>query len=111
MSLPLNRRRRLGRQVVADAVDVFHFMENAVGDLCQYWPIQLLDGGRHGVHRIHGAEDHGVFKAAGVVLHADGFEIRHNGEILPDLFVQSGLLEFLPQDGVCLLYTSDAADD
>ena len=38
------------------------------------------------------------------MLHAHALEVRHHGEILPDLLVQARLLKLVTQDGVGLAH-------
>ena len=45
---------------------------------------------------------HILLKAARVVAHAHGLEVRHGGEVLPDLTGEPGLLELVAEDGVAL---------
>ena len=63
-------------------------------------PIDGFDSSRHGIYRIDGTDDNRPFKGTCIVAYTYGFEVRHNGEILPNFFVKSGLLEFFTQDGI-----------
>lgn len=56
--LPLDGCAWLRREVVAYAVHIRNFCEDAVGDLEKYWPVDLLDDGSHRVDGVHGADDH-----------------------------------------------------
>ena len=98
--LPLYRRGWFGREVIAHAVDAFHLLQNTVGDLQKYRPFDLFYSCFHSVHGVDGADDDWVFKATGVVAYADRLEIGDNGKVLPNGFIQSGLLELLTQDCV-----------
>ena len=57
--LPLNSGAWLWRHIVADAVDVGDFGQDAVGNLQQYGPLYLLNGRCHGVNGVDGADDDG----------------------------------------------------
>ena len=55
--LPLDSSRWLRREVVAYAVDVRNFCEDAVGDLEEDRPVDLLDCCCHCVDCVDGADD------------------------------------------------------
>ena len=57
--LPLNSSIGFWRKVVADAVYVGHFLEDAVGNLVEDCPIDVLDRSCHRVDSVHGADDYG----------------------------------------------------
>src|SRR5438105_15877172 len=70
-SFPLNRRRRLARDVVNDAIDATHFVRDPVAyprqELCrQRRPMRC-----HEVSRLHRAKRDGVLVRAAVAHHAD----------------------------------------
>ena len=64
--------------------------------------VQLGRLGGDGVHGVDGADDHGPVIGPLAVGDAGGLEVGDDGEILPDLLVQTVLGELLPQDGVGL---------
>lgn len=99
---PLNRPRRLWRQVKADAVHSRHFFRNAVCDMLQKGERHVLYRSSHGVFRIHRAEDDRPLKRAFSVFYPDGFKIRDYCKVLPYLSFQTVLCKFLPQDRVRL---------
>ena len=76
-------------------------MGDAIGDVMQDAVGDFLDGGSHGVNGIDGAQDGGPTLVTLAVTDTHGFEIGNRNEVLPDLFGQTALVEFLPQDGVC----------
>ena len=57
--LPLNCGAWLWRHVVADAVDIGYLGQDAVGNLQQDRPFNLLDCCCHGVDGVDGADDDG----------------------------------------------------
>ena len=99
-SLPLNRPRRLGRQVVQHSVHAIHFVGDAVGNLLEEGEGHILHGGGHSIHRVDRTEDDRPGVGTLAVPDADGFQVGDDGEILPDLTGQPRLLELLPQDSI-----------
>ena len=85
ISLPLNRARRLRREVVENAVDVFYFGGDSLCDVLEKLEGNVLDGGGHGVGGVDGADDGGIGKGALAVLDAHALEVGHGGKVLPDL--------------------------
>ena len=77
-------------------------MGDAVGDLVENLVGDLLDGGGHGVGGVDGADDGGPALVAALVLDADGLDVGHGDEVLPDLLSQAALVELVTQDGVGL---------
>jgi sortase A len=71
-SLPLDRGWRLGRDVIGDAVDAAHLVDDAVGDLGQKLMRQLRPFGRHEVGGLHRAQRHDVFVGPDIAHHAYG---------------------------------------
>ena len=71
-----------------------NLVEQRVGD--------LLDRGAGGVNGIDGADDNRPVKGALAVRDSGGLEVRHDGEILPDLALKSGGSELLAEDRVGL---------
>ena len=55
---PLDGCAWLRREVVANAVHIRNFCEDAVGDLHQDRPVDLFDACCHRVDGVHGADDH-----------------------------------------------------
>ena len=78
-------------------------MGDAVGDAGEEVIGDGLNGGGHGVAGIDRAEDAGPLIGALAVTDAGGLEVRHDGEILPDFALQSGVGKFLAQD--CVRFT------
>ena len=70
-SFPLDRRRRLGADVVDDAVDAAHFVDDPVGDAAEHVVRKGIPVGRHAVGARHGAEREDVLVGAVVAHHAD----------------------------------------
>ena len=118
--LELDRAAGLRGEVVQNAADAVDLGGDAVADLLEERPIELGHLGGHGVDRVDGADERRPLVQALVVLHAGDAEVRHGHEVLPNLALKAGVGELLAQDGVglaqglqaiCLLYTSDAADE
>ena len=97
---PFDCRIGFRRHIVANAVDVFNFLQDTVRDLHQDRPIDRLDSSRHGIYRIDGTDDDRPVERTCIIAYTYGFEVRHNREVLPNLLVQSGFLEFFTQDGI-----------
>ena len=68
----------------------------------QHGPLELLDRSGHGIHRIHGAQDHRPIVRAGIVVHTHRLEVGNHRKVLPNLLIQTGQLELLAQDGIGL---------
>ena len=84
---PLDSGVRFGRQIIADAVDVFDFSQDPVGDFVQDRPVQFFDSCSHSVNGIDRTDDHRILEGSGVIAYTDGFKIRYNGKILPYFFI------------------------
>ena len=97
MSFPLNRPRRLRRQIKQHSVDALHLGGNSRGNLMQHRIGNLLDGRGHSVLGIHGADDGGPAFVALAVTDANALEIGHCHEVLPDV-VQAVLVKLLAED-------------
>lgn len=76
---PLDSGVRFGRQIIADAVDVFDFSQDPVGDFVQDRPVQFFDSCSHSVNGIDRTDDHRILEGSGVIAYTDGFKIRYNG--------------------------------
>ena len=76
---PLDSGVRFGRQIIADAVDVFDFGQDPVGDFVQDRPVQFFDSCSHSVNGIDRTDDHRILEGSGVIAYTDGFKIRYNG--------------------------------
>ena len=101
-SFPFNCARRLGREIVQDAVDALDFGDDALHDVLHQVEGDVLHGGGHGILGVDRTDDDGPLIAADAVAHADAPEIRDDGEVLPHLVLQVVLQELLAQDGVAL---------
>ena len=117
--LPLNGGRGLGGNIVKDAVDALHFIEDAVAGFTQQGRGQFYPVRRHGVFRHDGAQVGGPFIGTFISLHAHRFHRDEAGVGLPDLFIPAVFLQVADEDGVtlpddvqaCLLYTSPSPRD
>ena len=95
MSLPLDCAGRLGREVVADAVNALDLGDDALNDLIENSVIDRLDLGCHSIDGVYGADDNGPLEGAGVVAYANGFNVGDKGEVLPYLTAEACDLELL----------------
>src|SRR5450830_1420183 len=86
-SLPLNRRRRLPRNVIHDAVDAPHLVDDAVRHFTEQGVRQVGPLGGHEVQGLHGAQGHHPFVGAPVAHHAHRFDGQEDGECLAGGFV------------------------
>src|SRR5262249_49157162 len=71
-SLPLNRRRRLRRDIVHDPVHAFHLVDDPSGEARQELGRKARPVGGHAVHRLDDADGEDVLVGALVAHHADG---------------------------------------
>ena len=103
-SLPLYRRRWLRRDVVADAVDALHLVDDVVRDLCQEVVGQVRPVGCHGIGAGDGSERYGIVVGALVAHHADAPHVgEQDGACLPYLVVETPVAQGLDEDVVGLL--------
>src|SRR6476469_3997309 len=82
ISLPLDRRRRLRRDIVRDAVDAAHLVDDPGRDSFQQRVRQLGPVGGHEVAGLHGAQRDDVVVGAAVAHHADALDREEDGECL-----------------------------
>ena len=76
-------------------------MGDPVSDLVQNLVGDLLNGSRHGVLGVDRADDCGPAFVTALVLDTDTLDVGNCNEVLPDLFAQTALVEFVTQDGIC----------
>lgn len=81
-SFPLHCSRGFRGDVVDDAVDVFHFVGDAVGNLSEQIVGNLRPVRRHKVVGGHSAQGDEMVVGSVVAHHADGFHVRQDGEEL-----------------------------
>src|SRR6476469_394010 len=82
ISLPLDRRRRLRRDIVRDAIDAAHLVDDPGRDLFQQCVGQLGPVGGHEVAGLHGAQGDDVVVGAPVAHDADALHRQEHGERL-----------------------------
>ena len=99
---PLDRRAGLGGEIEEHAVDAVYLVGDAVGDVLKERERNVLYGGGHRVGGVDRAENDGISKGALAVFHADGLEVRNDGEILPNLALKTVFRELLAEDRVGL---------
>ena len=104
--LPLDRRGRLGRDVVAHAVGAGDLGHNATTDAGQDVVGKLGPVGGHGIAGLDGAQDDRALVGALVSHDADGLDVRQHRKVLPAGVLGvalAGLLEEALVVGVKLL--------
>src|SRR5688572_6601492 len=87
---PLDRGRRLGRNVVDDSIDAAHFVDDAGRDGREDVVRQPRPVGRHPVETLHRTDRHGVFVGPGVAHHTDALHWQQHGKALPQPLIPSG---------------------
>src|SRR5262245_51817812 len=98
--LPLNRRRRLARNVVDHTVDTGHLVHDAVGDACEHFMWDARPIGRHEIFGSNGTQGDQVAIGAAVAHHTDALYGRQHGEGLRDLAVELGTADLLQENRV-----------
>ena len=99
---PLHRCGRLGGNIIHDAVDARHFIDDARADLGQQVIGQTRPIDGHEVVGRHGADgQHEVVRAL-VAHHANGTGVGQHGEILVDVAVKARQRDFLAENRVAL---------
>lgn len=99
---PLHRCGRLGGNIIHDAVDARHFIDDARADLGQQVIGQTRPIDGHEVVGRHGTDgQHEVVRAL-VAHHADGTGVGQHGEILVDVAVKARQRDFLAENRVAL---------
>src|SRR5262249_4296214 len=96
--LPLNRRRRLRRDVVDDAVDAADFVDQTAREFRQEIGGKARPVGGHAVDAFDSANGDDVFISAQVAHHAYRLHRQEYGEHLPELVVETGGAHFLVDD-------------
>jgi len=106
-SLPLNRRRWLAADVVGDAVDAAHFVDDAAGDAFEEAVGEFGPVGGHEIAGLNGSEGHDVVVGAAIAHDAHAFDGEEDGEGLAGEFVPGlarvgldGGLQLFDEDGV-----------
>lgn len=99
-SFPLNSRGGLGGNIVDDAVDVGHLIDDADGD-----PVQHIvgDPGPVGGHEVRGgdtAEGQSIIIGPAIALHTYGAHIGQHREILAHGALQMRLGDLVPEDKI-----------
>src|SRR5690242_9940131 len=84
-SLPFDRRRRLARDVVDDAIDAADLVDDACRDPLEHVVRQPRPVGGHPVFARDGADRHHVRVRSEVAHDADALQRGQDGEVLPRL--------------------------
>ena len=82
ISFPFDRRRRLRRDIVRDAVDAAHLVDDAGRDFFQQCVGQLGPVGGHEVAGLHRAQRDDIVVGAAVAHHADALDRQEDRERL-----------------------------
>lgn len=115
-SFPLDGCRRLGGDVVADAVDSFDLVDDVVADLCHEVIGQMRPVGGHGIGRGHCTECYGALVSTLIAHHTYTLHRQKDCTSLPHLVIQVPVTQSLNEDIVSLLEHSyllggDVAED
>lgn len=95
--LPLYRRGRLGRDVVAHAVGAGNLGNDAAGDAGEDIVGQFCPVGSHGIAGLDGAQDDRALVGALVAHNANGLNVGQDREILPAAVLGVALAGLLKQ--------------
>ena len=87
--LPLDRCGRFRADIVDDAVDSFHAVDDVVGHFREEIVGQMDPVGRHAVRRSDGAQRDAAFVGPLVAHHAYGLDRQQHHSCLPYLVVQA----------------------
>src|SRR5437016_10532234 len=107
-SLPFDSRRWLGCDVVNDAVDSLHLIHNSIRDDGHQIIRKTHPVGRHSVSAVHGADRERVLVRANIAHYAYALDRQQHTKRLPDLAVESGLLDFRNENVIGFLQHPDA---
>src|SRR5262249_19084951 len=99
-SLPLDRRRRLRREVEDDPVDAGDLVHDPTRDRVEHLVRKPGPIGRHRILGGDGADHHRIRVGALVTHDADRPDRRQHREALPELTVEAGLSDLLLQDRI-----------
>ena len=99
-SFPLDGSYGLWRQVHQHTVDAVDLVGDPVYDLMQNGIRDLFYGGSHSVGGVDCTNNSGPAFVAAFILHTDTLNVRHDDKVLPDLFAQTALIKFLPENGI-----------
>ena len=113
---PLDCCRWFGGNVIEDAVDVVHFVDDAARNLIQYLVRDACPVSSHKVGGGDTAQRHGVVIGTEVAHDADRTHIGQNSEILVDGFIQTCFGNLIAEDEICFaqdgqLFFGDFAND
>ena len=97
---PFNGCRGFGGNVVDDAVNVFHFVDDSDAYFVQHL---IGDAGPIGGHEVgggDGAQCQGVVVGSEVAHNADASVVGKDGEVLVDVVIHAGFGDFVAEDVV-----------
>src|ERR1019366_4217625 len=98
--LPLDRCRRLSRNVVYDARDSGHFVDDSMSDAVQKFIRQGRPASGHEIDGLHGTQRDHMFIAPPVAHHADGTHRQEYRERLTDLVVKIMAAQLFDEYGI-----------
>ena len=115
-SFPLDRCRWFRSDVVADAVDVVNFIDDADRNLIQHLVRDACPVGSHKVGGGNTAQCEGIVIGSEVAHDADRTHIGQNRKILVDGFIQTCFGNLIAEDEICFaqdvqLFFGNLADD
>ena len=115
-SLPLDGCGGLTRDVIADAVDALHLVDDTHRNLIQHLVGDTGPVGGHKVAGGHSTESQGIVVGTAVTHNAHGAGVGKDRKILVEILVLAGLGNLIPEDEVGLtqnvrLLLGDVADD
>ena len=113
---PLDRCRWFRSDVVADAVDVVNFIDDADRNLIQHLVRDACPVGSHKVGGGNTAQCEGIVIGSEVAHDADRTHIGQNRKILVDGFIQTCFGNLIAEDEICFaqdvqLFFGNLADD
>lgn len=97
---PLNSCRGFRGDVVHDAVDALHFVDDAAGNIIQHAERNVCPVGGHTIAAGYGTQRYSMRVGAAIAHNAYGADIGQAGEVLPDSAFQTGFSYLFTEDGV-----------
>ena len=101
-SLPLNRARGLGCNIIENSVDSLNLACYSRAYLMKKRVGNFLDGRGHSVLGVNGADDRGPALKAAVILDTYALYIGDYYKILPNFLCETAIIKLLAQDRICL---------
>lgn len=113
---PLDSCRGFRGDVVHDAVDALHFVDDATGNGIEHAEGDVCPVGGHTIAAGYGTQRYSMRVGAAIAHNAYGADIGQAGEVLPDGAFQTGFGYLFTEDGVGFagdlkLFGSNFAED